>query len=276
MRKKQNRPDESCFDPNTPLDLPVRYVHEGCSKGGDKTLVVTRVPTGWVYDCHRCKMHGIKNLGGASAGTVAKFATDALSPPAPFVTEVKLPTRTEPELLIQTLAEAWLAKAGMTEKDFNDYQLYYSGNRLVFPIYRCNTSEPIFWQSRGFLPGEEKWLNQKLHGRGDIFFEPLQQPGTCYVVLVEDMISAIKVGRVANCIGLLGSYIPDKLILDLDKVYKRIIIWLDSDKLGYAFLRRVERYQQFGLNVSGIYTKQDPKWYSESEISNRVGEVIHV
>ena len=276
MRKKPNKPDESCFDPDAPLEVPIRYLHEGCSKHGDKTLSVTRIQTGWVFKCHRCEMRGIKTLDGANARTVAKFATDLITPPAPITTEVKLPTPDEPEAITVALAEAWLSKAGLTFKDFNDYKLYYSGGRLVFPIFDTKVGDPIFWQSRGFRAGEEKWLNQKLHGRGSIFFEPLQQPGTNYVCLVEDMISGIKVGRVANCIGLLGSYIPDKLILDLDKQYSCIIIWLDADKLSYAFLNRVKRYQQFGLNVKGIYTKQDPKCYPETEIKNFVEEVMHV
>jgi DNA primase len=164
----------------------------------------------------------------------------------------------------RTQLDAWLMMYGITDAEYARYGMYWGAGRLVIPIHD-GTGKPIYWQGRSFRDGEAKWVNQKQAGRSGIIFRTQAEPTTDGVVLVEDIISAIKVGRVMDAISLLGSYIPDDLILELAKHYRTIHIWLDADKAQYS-LKRTLRYRAFDLPVKRIYSPKDPKAYTEEQI----------
>lgn len=178
---------------------------------------------------------------------------------------VKLPGGLTDE--IPDKAWVWLWQYGITEEEVARYRIQWSESlcRLIFPVYR--KGKLVYWQGRefGLLKDLPKWVNQKAASREDIYFTAMGAVSTPAVVLVEDMVSAIKVNRIQNTIALLGSYVPDKLISNLSKHYKRIIIWLDADKDTYS-LRRLSRYQSLGFPVQRVFTQQDPKAYSDDKI----------
>ena len=260
MRRKLS---DDYFDPSAPRGQPTRYIHEGCSKRGDKTLVITLVQDGWVYDCHRCGLRGFRDLNGMGGSVVARFARAIFNPVPLVVEQLTLPERhQDPDPALVNKADTWLMSFGITEEEKKNAIKCYVDNstRLVFPVYN-NADELIYWQSRGFRQNEPKWMNQRAAGKENVYFEVVCSSGSVpsgVVTLVEDIISAVKVGRVCPAIALLGSYIPDKLIWDLTTRFKRIIIWLDFDKRAYT-IKRVKRFQEFGLPVLSVFTKDDPK-----------------
>ena len=86
-------------------------------------------------------------------------------------------------------------------------------------------------------------------------------------MIVEDILSAIKVGRVSNSISLLGAYIQDSLALSL-RGYT-IYIWLDSNKYTES-LKYLRRFRSFGIDCRIIHTDKDPKCYDTLEIEERL------
>ncbi len=89
------------------------------------------------------------------------------------------------------------------------------------------------------------------------------------IVLVEDILSSIKVGHTCNAVGLLYAYIPDDLILKLAEKYQEIILWLDWDK-NARVIDKVKRYKAFGMPVRAIMTRKDPKMYTDELIYNKI------
>jgi hypothetical protein len=85
------------------------------------------------------------------------------------------------------------------------------------------------------------------------------------LVLVEDSLSAIKVGRQAPCEPLFGSSISLSKLIRLVKPFKHIFVWLDSDKL-HAARQIAEQIGLLGKPAHVIYTELDPKYESDETI----------
>lgn len=141
---------------------------------------------------------------------------------------------------------------------------------MILPVYE--KGKLVYWQGRyvGDYKKDkvDKYRNQKSAGRKDIYFRNLK-PHTPDIILVEDIISAIVVGRVTSSIALLYAYLPFDLISALAKQYDRIWIWLDPDKAMYT-AKAFRRARALGLPVSRIYTGKDPKYYGEEDIARKI------
>ena len=87
------------------------------------------------------------------------------------------------------------------------------------------------------------------------------------LVLVEDIISGLKVGHIHPTLTLFGSNISLKRLATLKLLgYNEVIIWLDWDKREYA-IKAAQLAQSIGLEAQVIHTKLDPKDYTFEEIS---------
>ena len=84
------------------------------------------------------------------------------------------------------------------------------------------------------------------------------------VVLVEDILSAMKVGRYAPCVALLGTNISDEIILALKKNYDSIVIALDEDATDRAWYFKKKYGLVMPIKVAPL--QRDPKDMSEQEI----------
>lgn len=116
-------------------------------------------------------------------------------------------------------------------------------------------------------------MNVKARGRQDIYFKVTPpERKTDKVVIVEDILSGIRVGKIKDSYGLLNAYIPDDLIFGLAKVYPLIVLWLDPDKWD-RMLKRTKRFRSLGLNVKMVRVNQDPKFYTDDEIGQTIMEV---
>lgn len=88
------------------------------------------------------------------------------------------------------------------------------------------------------------------------------------VVLVEDLISAHKVGEVNTCIPLFGTRVFGSVLPCLRFLHLPVVMWLDHDQLS-NMPRRVDLLSQMtGLPVRYVSTKQDPKLLTFTEIKN--------
>lgn len=260
-------PDEY-FDLSAPMGLGKRYRHPNCCEGKDRALVITRTPTGWDWFCHRCRKGGKKYLEGMSPDQYRRWKAQEVKP-IQTVRKVLLPLDFTRQIPVKGLA--WLYRYGITDTNIEVYRFGFSKyyNRLIMPIFRG--PELLYWSGRNLgeaSPKNPKYMNVRSL-RDDIWFERSDH-GREHVVLVEDILSAIRVGHHVDTRAVLYASVPDRLILQLVRMgYKQVHIWLDPDKADVMY-RYVNRFRTFGINCVMHITKQDPKYYSDEEIVKEV------
>jgi hypothetical protein len=89
------------------------------------------------------------------------------------------------------------------------------------------------------------------------------------VVLVEDIFSAIRVGRVVSCMPLFGSVISPSWMAGISKITKDVTIWLDQDKYPEA-VKFSQKFRTMGVRANVVFTQLDPKAYNEDFIKETV------
>lgn len=160
-------------------------------------------------------------------------------------------------------ALTWLKKYGISEGEQKHYGLCWNPktSSLVFPIF--NDKKLIYYQERYFGPNKDK-PKYVTHGSKTQklgYINNKNFPDA--IVLVEDFISAIKVGRYCTCAPLLGATIDGKAVKWLSDNFKRVRVWLDMDKATES-LRQASRVPCKDVRV--ILTQFDPKDYTTQEI----------
>lgn len=270
---------EGLLDPSAPLNVPRRFKHDepSCSSRKDACLVVTRRVGGWEFWCHRCGKGGVIGLGDLSTGGIRSFAQgrrERAPEPTGVVRSVKLPRDYTPE--IPPAGLVWLYGVGITPDEIAKCNIGYSPglSRVILPVYDRD-GVLIYWQGRYLgdhkADKQRKYLNQWMAGRQSIYFRNERHQGDTEVVLVEDILSAIKVGRVTNAIALLFATVPLHLGKSLvEQGYTTIWIWLDADKSVYS-ANQVVRMRAFGYPARRVYSPRDPKHYAVDEIAKFLG-----
>ena len=164
-------------------------------------------------------------------------------------------------------ALTWLYSFGFNYSDIVRNQILWSESyeRLIFPIYD-DKSELLAWQGRYFgTQDRPKWLSKgKIH-------ELVYTKGSgSSLVLVEDIVSCLKLAKAGVYSGcLFGSY-PSKIMLNRYKlVADKLVFWLDYDKKveSVKFKRICE---MMGIPSSCIFTTLDPKEYSTNQIKGYI------
>ncbi|CAB4241335.1 putative DnaG-like primase [uncultured Caudovirales phage] len=157
----------------------------------------------------------------------------------------------------------WLSKYG----NYSDYQRYvgYSEfyDRAIFP-YKTKQGLLFGWQGRSLEDKNKKWLsigkltdNPMVYGNGD------------KLVLVEDVISAIKISKFTSCMVLFGTNISLNHVKTALEAKKQVVIWLDKDKRNKS-IRDASRLRGFGLSVGVVFSEKDPKELTNSEIVKKL------
>lgn len=169
----------------------------------------------------------------------------------------------------------WLRTFHVTDDLILKYGLAETtDNSLFMPVIEDNTIH--MYQRRWFDPRRIMTYGTKQP------FTVVNDEASKTIVITEDFISAIRVGAVKNTCCMFGTSIPHEYMVKIVKQYDIIFIWADGDKAGQAaasklsskfnYLIKLEkRYRSFSTNfekyVRNILTDQDPKCYTNSEIS---------
>jgi ribosomal protein S27AE len=217
--------------------------------------------------CPKC---GSKdNLGRYDDGSAYCFGcgyTEFSSHYVPKTTEdspkvIKLPEDTSAQ--IDKIALDWLDKYAITQTERVRYRMLWSKSKqqLIFPLYD-GSGKLIAWQARNFSPeAKSKYYSQgKIH---DVMY--FCGAKTNPIILVEDLVSAIKIGRVGVAMPLFGSEASTHLLMRLKTQCRGIIVWLDSDKWKNSH-DIVNRSKSIGLPALSVFTNLDPKEYNDEKI----------
>lgn len=161
---------------------------------------------------------------------------------------------------IEPIGYNWLTNYGLTHEDITRHKIQWSNNNksLIFPIYQGNVL--IMYQQR-YFGSQFKW---KTTGVKAITYSI---GNGSPVVLVEDIVSAIKVGTVTTSIPLFGSSVNTSLLLRLSKLYNKCFIWLDRDKAKESIA--FSSIGKMFMDCAPIITDKDPKCYDTDYIRSK-------
>lgn len=133
---------------------------------------------------------------------------------------------------------------------------------LIIPIFDVYENL-LMWQARyfGSNPRAPKYWTRGykedvLHilGKGDT------------IVLVEDILSCIRVSKFTSCMPVFGSSVNNNIITRIKDRFKNVVLWLDKDKRDYCY-RRAPSLQPLFNRVTVVSSECDPKEYSDEEIA---------
>jgi hypothetical protein len=133
------------------------------------------------------------------------------------------------------------------------------GRGPEFSIGRYLGSPP----AEGDRPSRKWFVWGNCHQRPHVIGSPEKSDK---VVLVEDLISAHKVGMITSCIPLFGTKVFDGVFPILRHLALPVHIWLDHDQEGMVH-RTANRVASItGLPVTYGHTRDDPKGLSIDNI----------
>lgn len=167
---------------------------------------------------------------------------------------------TEKKLPLDALK--WLLEYNLTLKEMEGFSYAY---KRVVKGYEIPCSMLVF------INTEDYWLGRNLLDVGVRYLSSGAKPCVKYgtnpdvIVFTEDVISAIKVGRVATAIPMLGAKIPTQW-LEKCKDYSRVVLWGDYDKKIDNIFAARKASEVLGKQVQSVITEKDPKYYNTEEI----------
>lgn len=238
--------------------------HESCPSCNSRdNLGVWADGHKWCFGCG----YYVPPTGGTAARIKFKLAKEPEIEGKP----IKMPS--DCTLNFPKEAKTWLDKYQIFHQDIVKHHIQWSDRAkgIVLPIMNREGS-PAFYQIRRFGI-EPKYLTfgaVALDKQPPIFGvenQDIKDPST--VVVVEDYISAIRVGYVAHCVPLFGSHLNLQTAAALSRKYKNLIIWLDADKYAEA----IKFYNQYSYLFEGcvaLRTTMDPKQYAHYEIASNL------
>lgn len=167
---------------------------------------------------------------------------------------------------IAPVALRWLSNYGISNTEIIVNRFLWSDYReqLIYPIFG-NNSELLAYQARNFgkdaktkyfTAGNVKEVYHILGGK-----ERVCQDG---IVLVEDLLSAIKVARRQPAMPLFGNEVANRL-KSLRVLTDKLTIWLDPN-MKRKMIIEASRAQGFGFNVTTVFSDKDPKEHTDKEI----------
>ncbi|WP_429498825.1 hypothetical protein ACQUFY_05840 [Robbsia andropogonis] len=169
-------------------------------------------------------------------------------------------------------AAVWLYKAGIGIPEIAELGAYWHApsGRVVLPV--VDDARLIYWQAR-----DPQWTRSSDRPK---YINPLVNKDSLVarygsapeVVLTEDILSAFRVGQVAEGWSLLGTALPPGVLLRLIRDGRPVAIWLDPDAAGRKAASEVRRQlDACGIPNRVIRSKRDPKLLSRRQIRLELG-----
>lgn len=268
MRLRENE-----YMPHAPVStgvVRINHIAPHCV-GESKSMSIERCENGDVRaKCFRCGAVGYQRLDTSNVDSVRSQARQAVArDPSTEGEERGLGRTTRDPECWPLVAYTWLFGWGLTKDEVRDHHISYDedNGRLVLPIWW--EGEKVGYQSRRLYDKDKgpKYVTRSKGGVGFMSTIPNNEPG---IVIVEDIISAIKVGRVQRSIALLSTS-PSMRVKKFLSQHDKFWVWLDMD--NPQVIRQALKLRKFLENFGEaklIHTIQDPKAYGEDEIRRQL------
>lgn len=161
-------------------------------------------------------------------------------------------------------AHLWLLRAGFSLTTIRKNGIYFhpESDRVVLPVF--SGGRPVYWQARAYQPGRQPKYMGPTPKPPDL----IAKWGEAEVpTLVEDCLSAMKIGDVAEGWAVLGTHVSPAMLSALLRRGGRVNTWFDNDAGGdKARARIIPQLRGFGIEVRNIKSNRDPKLHFRSEI----------
>lgn len=243
----------------------VYIAHEDCPlrtrTSSNSELWVLRNHDGVAVYCHRCKDKGFYSLKNSHVyKDIHQHVTNNTTGfPTDFTLDIPIQYKT------------WFYQYGLTDADLREQRFGFSPSlgRVVMPVYDPITGDPVFYQARDtYTNRSPKYLSQKGAIKRPLIINnwkhaDYRRP----IVLVEDRISAIKVGKETHACCLFGTAANRIFLSRLAESYHTAVVWFDNDTAGIKSGRILKNQLSFIFERAiMIQTEKQPKEYSPDEI----------
>ena len=163
----------------------------------------------------------------------------------------------------------WLYSNGITDILLRKHNIGYSKRlrRVIMPIYDSEGTL-VWYQCRALLDGQVPKYLQPSGDKAGLLFQSTPadtNKASNSLVVVEDIMSAIRVGEVWDTISLLGTKADTDQLITLSK-YDHVVTWLDSDKAGKRGSAGIRQALSILTETRDVCTEHDPKTYSRQQI----------
>lgn len=243
--------------------------------GTDHSMLVSSNEKSWTAHCFRCKHREYKSKGLLPLSLIKQMREDKYFTKS----EVKLPH--DFTLNVPDSISCWYLKYGISPELAREHNIGYSYslNRVVIPVYNYmydGDKDPIGIQARSVDPkAKPKYINKVRPDLHIPYLYDIYNRDSYYVVVVEDILSAIKVSKVHKCVSIMGTNMTHSIAAYLAKRYNHVILWFDSDKAGIDCSNKSMKL----LNIHGASTRivrtgLDPKEHSLDDIRRHVSNSI--
>ena len=169
-------------------------------------------------------------------------------------------------------ARLWLYKSGLTTTIWRKYNIGYSKRleRVVLPIY-STAGDLIWYQCRAILTGQKPKYLQPSRDKNNIYYESRNPTISRTVIVVEDILSFIRVTEATNTTKRYNVFTPLGTKLSSGQIralseYDEVITWLDNDRAGITGARNISKVMSLVCSVRNIREDKDPKCYSNKQI----------
>lgn len=166
-------------------------------------------------------------------------------------------------------AALWLYKAGLGAHEIGQLGAYYHppSDRVVLPVLDPLAGTPVFWQARALDGRQPKYMAPAVDkARVLARWGHAARP-----TLTEDILSAFKVGLVAEGWAVLGTRVPAVMVAELLRRGTGCNVWLDPDAAGQRGAAKIiKQLTAYGIACRNIVSQRDPKLHTRQQI----GELI--
>jgi 5S rRNA maturation endonuclease (ribonuclease M5) len=212
------------------------------------------------YHCFSC---------GSSKRAIRNFTLRGLEAEG----DITLPELTLNPSMFSLPVLKWLRSYHVTDDLIYKHHIAESNGSVITPV--LVDDKVVMYQQRWFDP-----RRIMTYGRKQPFIATNRE--NCdIIVIVEDFMSAIRVGETTDCYCMFGTSIPYGTLQSLVKRYDIIIVWTDGDSPGQKAAKKLsdtlnklvsdeirQRAFAYPFNkiVRNVLTDLDPKCYTNTDI----------
>ena len=254
----------------------VRVNHTSADCSGDSSsMTVERKRDGVYAKCFRCGCFGVNREGRVRGFFDKEKSRDAIDVKHGDIT---MPYDSQGDIKEwPSQARVWIRRARVTDEEVKRYGISYSRRlgRVVLPVY--DSGNMVGYQARKIHEEDD---GPKYYTRTSeperMVFTVANDNHTDTVVLCEDVLSAIRVGRFMPAGAILGTSTSDYSLKLLTQGKKHVIIYLDYDNrvVINTSIKLKHKLELLLKDVKLIRTDRDPKGLSDIELQDVLDKYI--
>lgn len=250
------------------------FPHEGCTTSSK--MWVVKSSSGTNAFCNKCGAKGFKCKGIWHPSMLITKASEEEK----HVRNPELPDDISFDVSEWPMdAKMWLYSGDIRNKDIQEYGIGYSRSlhRVILPVYD-DSFNLLMWQGRGLTEHQTKYYNERGISKNELFFKSwIKQEGEAQfnydrVVLCEDALSVIRVGRYTPAVASLGTSMSSEQYYYLSQ-FDQVLVWYDEDRGGLMGSDKVIKKLSLLTDVKRIRTDEDPKKLSNKEIQEALSDI---